>query len=160
MSYKFLSFRREDVQTIAQWDSRTLAGELESFPSRTLAGVLKKFLPGKKLRVLEGGCGFGAWCVWLEQLGHDVIGLENNEKVVAAALRNKPDVAVRQGDILHIPYPDGHFDAYLSLGVIEHFEEGPGKALAEARRVLKQGGLVFITTPYLNNMRRFISHPV
>ena len=57
---------------------------------------------------------------------------------------------VIQGDILDLKYPDAHFDAYISQGVIEHFEEGPQQALNEAWRVLKPDGLAFITVPYLN----------
>ena len=29
-------------------------------------------------------------------------------------------------------FPENHFNAYLSLGVIEHWEEGPQQAIAEA----------------------------
>jgi SAM-dependent methyltransferase len=41
----------------------------------------------------------------------------------------------------------------ISLGVIEHFEEGPQAALAEVRRILKVGGLFLVTVPTQNFMR-------
>ena len=44
-------------------------------------------------------------------------------------------------------FPDNHFDAYLSLGVIEHWEEGPQQAIDEAYRVIKPGGYFFVSTP-------------
>jgi SAM-dependent methyltransferase len=39
-------------------------------------------------------------------------------------------------------------------GVIEHFEEGPEKALKETRRVLKKGGILLATVPFLNAIRK------
>ena len=41
-------------------------------------------------------------------------------------------------------FKNEEFDVYLSFGVVEHFEQGPIKALKEARRVLKKGGDLII----------------
>jgi SAM-dependent methyltransferase len=51
------------------------------------------------------------------------------------------------------------FGGYLSLGVIEHFSEGPQKALAEACRVLKPGG-VFVCAVPTRNLFMNLSEPV
>jgi SAM-dependent methyltransferase len=45
-----------------------------------------------------------------------------------------------------LPYPSAHFDAVVSMDVIEHLLD-PLPWLAEALRVLKPGGLLFLTTP-------------
>jgi len=45
-----------------------------------------------------------------------------------------------------LPYADGRFDAVVSMDVIEHVVE-PLAWLREALRVLKQDGLLFLTTP-------------
>ncbi|HTQ05949.1 MAG TPA: class I SAM-dependent methyltransferase [Polyangiaceae bacterium] len=47
-----------------------------------------------------------------------------------------------------LPYASGRFDLVVSMDVIEHIPEpGPLPWLAEIFRVLKPGGLAFLTTP-------------
>jgi SAM-dependent methyltransferase len=48
----------------------------------------------------------------------------------------------------HIPLEDGAVDCALATEVLEHCPE-PALVLSEARRVLKPGGLVFFTVPFL-----------
>jgi SAM-dependent methyltransferase len=136
-----------------------LDGEIASYDGRTLIGYLDKYLTPKS-RILEAGCGFGGWCEWLARRGHDPIGLEYHEDIVAMSHDFNPEAKVELGDVKTVNYPNESFDSYISLGVIEHFEDGPQEALSEAYRVLKPGAIAFITTPYLNPIRRLFSHPV
>ena len=160
MSYRLLSFKTDEKHNVDQWKGRDLAGELRSFGDRTLVRIFEKFLSGRELNILEGGCGVGAWCEWFQNQGHDIIGIENNDDVVEQARDFKPNVAVELGDITNLRFSANEFDAYISLGVIEHFEDGPEAALREAHRILKPNGLAFVTTPYLSPLRRLASHPV
>lgn len=160
MSYKLFSFKTGAEHDLDQWEERSMHGELESFKSRTLVGIFDKFMQGRTLRILEGGCGFGAWCIWFQERGHDIVGIEYDKRIVERAHAFDKDVPVVLGDITDLKYPDSSFDAYISLGVIEHFEHGPEKALAEAHRILKSGGLAFVTTPYLTIFRRLVAHPM
>ncbi|MFQ5649765.1 MAG: class I SAM-dependent methyltransferase [bacterium] len=160
MSYTLLSFKTSEEHDLEQWNDRSLEGELQSFEGRTLVRIFDQFLGSSNARILEGGCGFGAWCEWFRKRGHEIVGIEYDKDIVAQARKFKPDVAVELGDITRLDYPDNSFDAYISLGVIEHFEHGPEQALREAHRVLKPGGLVFITTPWLTVLRRSIAHPI
>lgn len=52
------------------------------------------------------------------------------------------------GSAYEIPLPDGSVDTVLSTSVIEHLEE-PARSLAEARRVLTDGGLAIYTAPLI-----------
>jgi SAM-dependent methyltransferase len=45
-----------------------------------------------------------------------------------------------------LPYPDAHFDAVVSMDVVEHVLD-PLPWVQGALRVLKPGGLLFLTTP-------------
>ena len=71
-----------------------------------------------------------------------------------------PSLNVEYGDIEHLPYSDNSLGTYISLGVVEHFEEGADKPLHEAYRILEPGGTLILTVPYNNIFRKFIAHPL
>jgi len=138
------------------WSSRAIeqeqeACEIES-PPRDL--FLRYLREGD--RVLEAGCGFGKWLVYLARRGYDVTGIDSSELAVRCLKEFDASLQVEVGDVLHTGYPDGSFDAYISMGVVEHFEEGPMDLLREAHRVLKPGGLAFLSVPTVNLLRRVV----
>ena len=48
----------------------------------------------------------------------------------------------------HLPFEDGSFDCVVCTEVLEHCRR-PGQVMAEIARVLRPGGWVFLTTPFL-----------
>jgi SAM-dependent methyltransferase len=58
---------------------------------------------------------------------------------------SEPDILAPAHEI---PVDDGHFDAVLMSEVVEHLED-PESSLAEVRRVLKPGGRLVATMPFL-----------
>ena len=108
--------------------------------------LMLRVLP-KKGKILEGGCGLAPYLIRLRALGYDVEGIDYNEGPIRKILSYDPALPVKVGDVTAIPYPDDHFEGYLSLGVIEHFAEGPEKALREACRVLKKNGILYLAVP-------------
>ena len=59
-----------------------------------------------------------------------------------------------------LPYPSAHFDAVVSMDVVEHLVD-PLPWLQDALRVLKPGGLLFLTTPnYASHSLRMIENTV
>src|SRR4030095_14074005 len=60
------------------------------------------------------------------------------------------------GDLLRIPLRTRSVDAVLSLGVVEHDERGPEELLAETHRILKPGGLLILSVPFDNLLRRLV----
>jgi len=109
-------------------------------------------IPGRA-KILDGGCGLGEWVVALAKEGHDVVGMDISRPTVEQLARMFPEAGFEFGDIRKTGYQDNSFDAYFSWGVFEHFEAGPGDCLREAFRILKPGGLLFISVP-LDNLRQ------
>jgi ubiquinone/menaquinone biosynthesis C-methylase UbiE len=106
----------------------------------------------KGARVLDGGCGLGDWVLAFQREGFSVVGLDLSRKTVEQLKARFPETEFMAGDIRETGFPDGSFDAYFSWGVIEHFESGPQDCLREAWRILKPGGLLFISVP-MDNLR-------
>lgn len=93
--------------------------------------------------VLEIGCGDGRFAYWNRDRAH-VVGLD------AAPLFSdeaRASVDLVQGDARALPFADGVFAAAYSIDVLEHLDAaGLDATMAEARRVLRPGGRLFIFT--------------
>lgn len=105
--------------------------------------------------VLEAGCGAGLFVNAFYNRGNKVIGIDYEPKVIEALQQKFPDIDYRQGNILSLDIKDRAVSHYISLGVLEHFEDPAhqSKALQEAYRILKNDGMAYISVPYLNNIR-------
>lgn len=101
-------------------------------------------------RVLDLGCGNGSNAHFLARQGLRVAGLDIAPSAIALAQRwFKADGLkgdFRVGSVAALPWKDRSFDAAVSHGVLDHMTMDVAKgAAAELRRVLKPGGLVFLT---------------
>jgi|Deesub1362B_J571_1020462.scaffolds.fasta_scaffold01110_3 SAM-dependent methyltransferase len=115
--------------------------------------VFLRYLP-RKGKILEAGCGKGQYVLALRVRGFDVEGVEWAPETVKAVKTILPELPIRVGDVAHLDVPDGHYGAYISIGVVEHREGGPEPLLKEARRVLRPGGVAFISVPFFHSLRR------
>jgi ubiquinone/menaquinone biosynthesis C-methylase UbiE len=104
----------------------------------------------KGASILDGGCGTGDWVLSLASEDFDVTGLDLSRKTVAQLQARFPKAKFSAGDIRATEFPDSTFDAYFSWGVFEHFESGPQYCIREAVRILKPGGLLFVSVPHDN----------
>jgi SAM-dependent methyltransferase len=107
-------------------------------------------------RLLEGGCGLGQYVLYFAARGVVTTGVDFSKDAVEAHLREYPASDVRCADLHNLPFDDESFDVYLSLGVIEHYRDGGRGILVEANRVLRPGGRLLLSTPYLNLSRRLL----
>ncbi|MDR2051743.1 MAG: class I SAM-dependent methyltransferase [Deltaproteobacteria bacterium] len=105
-------------------------------------------------KILEAGCGMGHIVHELRMQGFDCEGVDNAKQTIARIREINPDLPVFAGDVLHLGAPDGHYAGYISLGVVEHREEGPEPFLREAWRVLANNGRAIFTVPFFNTVRR------
>ena len=156
---KIYTVRNVFQQQTHLWDKHTIAEEVAACYQRNIRETFLKYLP-KNEPILEAGCGLGAWVIFLSERGYDIAGIDNNEAVIKELKVWKPSLKVQYGDIRKLPYDDNTLGAYISLGVVEHFEDGCDEAMKEAYRILKPGGLVFLTIPMNNIFRKVFAHPV
>ena len=140
------------------WDNASVALELEVVQSRRARETLNvytSYLP-REGTILEAGCGLGAVLIILRDMGFTVIGLDYAENALHAARAYDPTLNLQVGDVHALPYRDNSLHAYLSFGVLEHFEHGVGPGLREANRVLVPGGVVVLTIPYPNVVHHLV----
>ncbi len=142
------------------WTVRTIEQELDACDIETPPRELFLDYLSKGAKIVDAGCGFGKWVIYLHRRGYNIVGIDNNELALSKLKKFDSTLQVEAGDILNIKYPDNYFDAYISMGVVEHFEEGPHAPLSEAYRLLKPGGLIFVSVPTVNIIRRIIRRPV
>lgn len=135
------------------WKKTSIRDELELVESDGLLPIFNKFLP-KKGRILEAGCGLGKWIITLDRLGYTIEGVDNNRFALDKLTRKFHRAKVKMGDVKKLTFKDESFAAYISLGVVEHFEEGPDKALAEAYRVLNKGAVAIVEVPFDSPLRK------
>ena len=99
-------------------------------------------------RVLDVGCGGGLLANPLAGLGFRVKGVDRSASSLDAARSRVPagaDASFAVGDALALGEPLEHYDAVLMMDLLEHVED-PAKALAEAARVLRPGGVLVFNT--------------
>jgi SAM-dependent methyltransferase len=108
----------------------------------------------KNYLVLEAGCGPGHLVAALTARGYQALGIDYEPDVVQFANEHLPNENIIQGNILSLGLSDASVGCYLSIGVVEHFVDGPLPALLEAQRVLRSDGMALISVPYLNPLRR------
>lgn len=145
----------KDVTWDRYWSYRSIERELDFCRTDGLLPVFKRFLPKNGL-ILEAGCGIGRWVIYFKKRGYNIIGLDNNPTCLSKIKAYDKKIKTIQGRVELLPIEDNILSAYISLGVIEHFEQGPHDALKEAYRVLKKGGLAIVEVPYLNILRKII----
>ncbi len=140
----------------SHWDLADLRESIERGKnSAFILKRLRKYIPDKKGRVLEGGCGQGQIVYCMHVHGYESVGVDFAEKAVARTKELFPALDVRVGDVRDLPFPDDYFLGYWSLGVIEHFQEGYDAILKEMKRVLVNGGFLFLGFPYMSFLRKF-----
>lgn len=148
----------------AFWDQHWKTSISPELYEKTKHGYLGQFedlfvryLP-RRGRILEAGCGLGQHVQALCARGYDIEGVDWAPETVKAVNALYPDLPIRVGDVTRLEVPDGYYSGYISLGVVEHRQEGPEPFLHEAYRVLEPGGVAFISVPYFNSLRRLKAH--
>lgn len=120
---------------------------------RRLGRILSRLEPYRKSgRLVEVGCGNGFLVRAALERGWDVFATEISSSCCQALL---PMLGQRlhRGELANAGFEGGSFDAVVMLEVIEHLPE-PRSYLLAARRLLREGGALFLTTPNFGGFSR------
>jgi ubiquinone/menaquinone biosynthesis C-methylase UbiE len=117
-------------------------------------------LKGKK--VLDIGCGVGGSLVALSREGAECCGVDlsvsdlqlSSQRLEAHGLEKN----LVCGDGFCLPFGDAHFDIVICTEMLEHINQRE-RLVGEIARVLKVGGVVYLSFPSLLSWRNFISDP-
>ncbi len=136
---------------------KTKHGQVEFL---TALKYINKYLPNyNNPKVLDIGAGTGAYTIELTNEGYDVTAIElvkHNLKVIEKKNKN---IKIYQGNAIDLSrFDDSSFDVILLFGPMYHLISFNDKirALNEAKRVCKTGGLIFIS--YCLNEYAIITH--
>lgn len=111
-----------------------------------------KYLSGR--RVLDVGAGQGCF---VAKDPKNFVGVELDKNLVESCCNKGLEVYCMNA--LALNFPDSTFDAVHAAQMIEHFSPNDAvQFLREAARVVRPGGIIFITTPGIRNVWNTFSH--
>lgn len=146
------------------WDEYADAGYEKAYWTHSTkdarAKLSKLFRESKKGKILDAGCGTGAFFkliikkirpteLWAVDLSARML---KKAQKMAEMIRNQSDVLFKllQNDLLEpLPFADNFFDATVSSLVICYIARGWQCPIRELYRVTKQGGYLYLST-FLN----------
>jgi ubiquinone/menaquinone biosynthesis C-methylase UbiE len=100
--------------------------------------VLGWMVGDRPTRVLDAGCGYGAFAEMLHERGHEVFGIDRHLEAVALLPERLGTRLHVVGQVESLPYLSCYFDVVTASESLHRF--APGLALTEMARVLKPGG--------------------
>lgn len=116
--------------------------------------IFLRHLP-RKGNILEAGCGTSQFVLALTSRGYDCYGLDYAFQALHRARQFTKSLRLACGDITALGVASASLSAVISIGVVEHRFAGPEPFLQEMHRILESNGLMLISVPYFNPLRRW-----
>ena len=117
---------------------------------------ISKFANGRKLNILDIGCGMGNLSFPLAELGHNVVGLDEDEKLIKQDIfnNNYENLIFIHGDA-HSLGKLGNFDVVILCEVLEHVTS-PSKVVADVEKILKSDGILITEMTNGNSLSEIV----
>lgn len=136
---------------LAYWNNRwnsfsTDAEEFynpEIYPIKYIDKIMEKCS-----KTLDVGCGMGRVVKHYHNKGFNISGCDYSQIAIQKLNKYSPQLNIKYGNILYLPYKNEEFDNILALGIIHSIEslDDINKALKEINRCLKPNGYLVITS--------------
>lgn len=110
-----------------------------------MPAMLKSLGNVKGKKVLDWGCGSGIYAKILNRKGARIKGFDKSEEMIKIAKKDSPNLYLRVGSGLKIPFNEKFDIVFASLAL--HYLKDWNKAFREVSRVLKKDG-VFLFSDY------------
>jgi ubiquinone/menaquinone biosynthesis C-methylase UbiE len=117
--------------------------------------LVRRYVPLEGRRILDIGCGLGAYVRRFRDLSEQVYGIDIAFDRVREGAETLPNLMLASSDAL--PFPDGSFDVVFLNEVIEHVRDDRA-TMAELARVLRPGGHAVFFAP--NRFYPFETHGI
>ena len=102
-----------------------------------------ELLPAAPGVVADLGCGAGALGSLLLERGGQLIGVDQSPRMLREAARRLPGVDLRLGRLEHLPLSDAEAQVVVLSMALHHMPD-PRLGLREARRVLRENGMLIV----------------
>ena len=142
--------RQPAVSQVSYWD-RVAHEKRFSHPLRL--DWLGRY-SNQQARILDYGCGYGRTLAELSQAGFQNLGgVDFSAAMLARARVAVPRSALIRNDGQSLPFKDDCFDAVLLFAVLTCMPDNydQRQLLAEVKRVLRPGGLLYVSDLLVNN---------
>ena len=128
------------------WEARADSyGFLAPVTGRVIGALLSAVHAGPDVQLLDVGSGPGDLAAAAGIRGADAVGIDVAPSMVRRAALAHPTIPFRVGSFESLPGGEGAFDAVVGNFVFNHVGR-PARALGEARRVLRPGGRLALST--------------
>ncbi len=101
------------------------------------------------LKVADIGCGAAAQCILWAQDGHEVFGIDINDRLIALGKERARAAALsidlHSATATSLPWPDASMDICLCPELLEHVADWRA-CISEAVRVLRPNGILYLST--------------
>lgn len=140
------------------------AGDFNPFTERgwqTLASRFAAVVPaGARLRVLDVGCGTGQSRQVYASHAAWYVGADLSREALIIARRQQPSSSFLLADAMQLPVADASVDVVAFSSVLHHVDDRR-RALVEATRVVRPGGVIFAFDPNVRHPAMLLfRHPL
>jgi ubiquinone/menaquinone biosynthesis C-methylase UbiE len=109
-------------------------------------------IPANPSKILDAGFGTGVYSLTLENRAKVIVGIDLDKQKVNFINKQAKfsNVHFEEMDITNLGFSNSSFDLVLCSDVLEHIQNDE-LAFSEIARVLKSGGTLILTVPFLSN---------
>lgn len=141
------------------WDR---VADRKTFTHPLHAEWLSQFLD-PRARILDYGCGYGRTLDALASLGYgNTVGVDFSSGMITRGKHSFPSLNLRLSRRLPLAWADASFDAVLLLAVLTCIPDDSDqqRLIGEVRRLLRPGGLLYVSDMPLQSDRRNLARYV